>query len=94
VGLGTLLTAAFVVQVAPSLWTAYRTACPTGVSAGTWALILGELACFLGYGLSRPDPRLTALGATGVAASALMLARILWTGMARKPAPGPGTSPP
>ena len=50
VGLGTLLTAAFVVQVAPSLGTAYRTARPSGISAGTWTLILGELLCFLVYG--------------------------------------------
>jgi uncharacterized protein with PQ loop repeat len=77
-GLGTLLAVAFVVQVAPSLWTAYRTACPTGLSAGTWALILGELACFLIYGLHESDPRLTALGSTGVIASTLMLARICW----------------
>jgi hypothetical protein len=79
VGLGTLLTAAFAVQVAPSLRTAYRTARPTGISAGTWLLILGELACFLVYGLYEPDPRLVALGSTGVVASALMLARIFWT---------------
>jgi uncharacterized protein with PQ loop repeat len=31
-GLGTLLTAAFVLQVTPSVWTAYRTARPTGIS--------------------------------------------------------------
>jgi uncharacterized protein with PQ loop repeat len=79
VGLGTLLTAAFVVQVAPCLLTAYRTARPSGVSAGTWALILGELACFLIYGLYESDPRLTTLGSTGVIASTLMLARIYWT---------------
>jgi uncharacterized protein with PQ loop repeat len=85
-GLGTLLTAAFVVQVAPSLWTAYRTARPSGASAGTWALILGELACFLAYGLRQADPRLIVFSATGVAASALMLARILWTAA---PRPGP-----
>src|ERR1700734_3891011 len=41
-GLGTLLTAAFVLQVTPSIWAAYRTARPTGSSAGTWLLILGE----------------------------------------------------
>jgi uncharacterized protein with PQ loop repeat len=77
-GLGTLLAAAFVVQVAPSLWTAYRTPRPSGISAGTWALILGELACFGLYGLSESDPRLTALGITGVTASTLMLARVGW----------------
>jgi uncharacterized protein with PQ loop repeat len=75
-GLGALLTAAFVVQVAPSIWTAYRTEHPTGVSAGTWLLILGELSCWLTFGLHESDPRLIALGLTGVTASALMLARI------------------
>jgi uncharacterized protein with PQ loop repeat len=32
-GLGALLTAAFTVQVAPSIWTAYRTERPTGISS-------------------------------------------------------------
>src|SRR5262245_51654005 len=75
-GLGTLLTAAFVLQVTPSIWTAYRTARPTGVSQGTWLLILGELACWASFGLHEADPRLVVLGCTGVAASLLMLARI------------------
>jgi uncharacterized protein with PQ loop repeat len=78
-GLGTLLTAAFVLQVAPSIWTAYRTAHPTGVAAGTWLLILGELSCWTIFGLHQPDPRLITLGVTGVTASALMLARIRHT---------------
>jgi uncharacterized protein with PQ loop repeat len=84
-GLGALLAAAFVVQVAPSLRAAYRTPHPTGISAGTWTLILGELACILVYGLHESDPRLIALGATGVTASTLMLARVWWT----RPEPGP-----
>ena len=75
-GLGTLLTAAFAVQVAPSIWAAYRTARPTGVSWVTWLLILGELSCWLAYGVHESDPRLTVLGALGVTASLLMLARI------------------
>jgi len=75
-GLGALLTAAFVVQVAPSIWTAYRTERPTGLSSGTWLLILGELSCWLAFGLHKSDPRLITLGLTGVTASALMLARI------------------
>lgn len=79
-GLGTLLTAAFFVQVAPSLWTAYRTARPTGISSGTWLLILGELSCWLVFGLYRSDPRLITLGVTGVVASTLILARIHRTG--------------
>jgi uncharacterized protein with PQ loop repeat len=75
-GLGTLLTAAFVVQVSPSIWTAYRTRHPTGISRGTWTLVLGELTCWATFGLYRSDPRLTVLGFTGITASILMLARI------------------
>ncbi len=75
-GLGTLLTVAFILQVAPSLWTAYRTAHLTGVAAGTWLLILGELSCWTIFGLHQSDPRLVTLGVTGVTASVLMLARI------------------
>lgn len=75
IGLGTLLAAASIVQVTPSLWTAYRTAHPTGISQGTWALVFGELSCWLTFGLWKTDPRLITLGATGVLASLLMLAR-------------------
>jgi hypothetical protein len=75
-GLGTLLTAAFVLQVTPSLWTAYRSTHLTGVAPGTWLLILGELSCWTIFGLHQSDPRLLTLGITGVTASALMLARI------------------
>lgn len=84
-GLGTLLTAAFAVQVAPSIWTAYLTPRPTGVSRATWLLILGELGCWLAYGVHKGDPRLTVLGALGVTASLLMLARIRQT----RPRPAP-----
>jgi uncharacterized protein with PQ loop repeat len=79
-GLGALLTAAFIMQATPSVWTAYRTARPTGVSPGTWLLILGELTCWLIFGLYKSDPRLITLGTTGVIISVLMLARIHWAG--------------
>jgi hypothetical protein len=78
-GLGTLLTAAFVLQVTPSIWTAYRTERPTAISQGTWILILGELSCWAAFGVHQSDPRLMILGFTGVAASLLMLARICRT---------------
>lgn len=71
------LTAAFVLQVTPSLWTAYRTHRPTGISYGTWLLIVGELSCWTIFGLHKSDPRLISLGVTGVTASTLMLARIV-----------------
>jgi hypothetical protein len=78
-GLGALLTGAFLLQVAPSIWSAYRAPHPTGVSPGTWLLILGELACWFVYGLHQSDPRLVILGASGVGASALMLGRVYRT---------------
>jgi hypothetical protein len=74
--LGTLLTAGFIVQMTPPLLTAYRVARPTGVSTGTWLLILAELACWLVFGVRESDPRLVVLGAAGVIVSTLMLARI------------------
>jgi uncharacterized protein with PQ loop repeat len=87
-GLGTLLTAAFLLQVMPSLWTAYRTPRPTGISVGTWLLILGELTCWLTFGLHTADPRLITLGTSGIIVSALMLARIHRT--TRRPLPASG----
>lgn len=75
-GLGVVLTAAFVLQVIPSLATAYRTARPSGVSAGTWLLIFGELSCWTTFGLHESDPRLIILGVTGLTASSLMLLRL------------------
>jgi uncharacterized protein with PQ loop repeat len=74
-GLGTTLTVSFVLQVTPSVWTAYRTRRPTGISRATWLLVFAELLCWGIYGVHRSDPRLTVLGWTGVVASALMLAR-------------------
>jgi uncharacterized protein with PQ loop repeat len=93
-GLGTLLTAAFVLQVTPSIWTAYRTARPTGISRETWLLILGELACWTTFGVHRSDPRLMILGFTGVTASLLMLARIRRTTEIQRATPPGGPSNP
>jgi uncharacterized protein with PQ loop repeat len=78
-GLGTMLAAAFFVQVTPSVWTAYRSRDSSGISPGTWALILAEVSCWLVYGIHRAEPRLIGLGLTGVAASLLMLARVART---------------
>jgi len=74
-GLGMALTAAFLLQVTPSVWTAYRAGDTTGIAAGTWVLIFGELLCWGVFGLYKSDPRLIVLGATGVTASLLVLAR-------------------
>jgi uncharacterized protein with PQ loop repeat len=73
--LGALLVAAFALQIAPALWTAYRTRHPAGISRGTWLLILAELTCWGLYGIRTSDPRLITLGSLGVIASTLMLVR-------------------
>jgi uncharacterized protein with PQ loop repeat len=78
-GLGAALTAAFLLQVTPSVWTAYRADRTTGIAAGTWLLILGELLCWGIFGIYESDPRLIVLGATGVTASVLVLARVART---------------
>jgi uncharacterized protein with PQ loop repeat len=74
-GLGTALTVSFAIQVTPSVWTAYRTDEPTGISRGTWLLILAELLCWGVYGAHESDVQLTVLGAIGVVAATLMLVR-------------------
>jgi uncharacterized protein with PQ loop repeat len=75
-GLGTALTAAFLLQVTPSVWTAYRADHTAGISTATWLLIFGELLCWGVFGIYHADPRLIVLGATGVAASLLILAQV------------------
>jgi uncharacterized protein with PQ loop repeat len=75
-GLGTALTAAFLLQVTPSVLAVYRADRATGVAAGTWLLIFGELLCWGVFGIYKSDPRLIVLGATGVTASLLVLARV------------------
>jgi hypothetical protein len=77
-GLGSVLTVAFALQVTPSVWTVYRSGDTVGVSRGTWLLIFGELLCWGVFGIHEADPRLIVLGATGVAASLLVLARVSW----------------
>ena len=77
-GLGAALTVAFLIQVTPSVWTAYRTDHTTGISKGTWLLIFSELLCWGVFGIYESDSRLIVLGATGVAASLLVLARVTW----------------
>jgi hypothetical protein len=84
-GLGSALAVAFLLQVTPSVWTVYRSRDTAGVSRGTWLLILGELLCWGVFGIHEADPRLIMLGATGVAASLLVLARVSWTRADRAP---------
>ena len=84
-GLGSALAVAFLLQVTPSVWTVYRSRDTAGVSRGTWLLIFGELLCWGVFGIHEADPRLIVLGATGVVASLLVLARVSWPRAERAP---------
>ena len=84
-GLGSALAVAFLLQVTPSVWTVYRSRDMAGVSRGTWLLIFGELLCWGMFGIHEADPRLIVLGATGVIASLLVLARVSWPRADRAP---------
>jgi uncharacterized protein with PQ loop repeat len=84
-GLGSALAVAFALQVTPSVWMVYRSKDTAGVSRGTWLLIFGELLCWGVFGIHEADPRLIVLGATGVLASLLVLARVSWTRTGRVP---------
>jgi len=92
-GLGSALAVAFLLQVTPSVWTVYRSRDTVGVSRGTWLLIFGELLCWGVFGIHQADPRLIVLGATGVAASLLVLARVSWTRTGQVPAIQPAEVP-
>ncbi len=92
-GLGSVLAVAFAVQVTPSVRAVYRSPDPAGVSRGTWLLIFGELLCWGVFGVREADPRLIVLGATGVLASLLVLARVSWPRADRAPVTQPAQAP-
>ena len=74
-GLQVLLTVAFVVQVVPSLWAAFRSAAPDGIAIGTWMLVLAEMICWLSFGAAQGDRALIVLGVTGASSSVAMVVR-------------------
>ena len=73
---GTALGVAYAVQVAPCVWSAYRTAAPTGVAATAWIANLGEGVLWVAYGASRGDHALVLLGTAESGAAVAILARI------------------
>ena len=74
-----MLGAAYGVQVAPAVWTAWRTASPTGVAATTWAFVVVESLLWGAYGLHHADPATSVLAVVGVLAGGAMLLRKLVT---------------
>ncbi|MDF1596887.1 MAG: PQ-loop domain-containing transporter [Acidimicrobiia bacterium] len=78
-GLGVLLGVSFGVQATPSLWTAFRTWAPKGISPGTWQLTLVEGLLWLVYGAAYSDRAIVMFGILSSAASSLMVARYYMT---------------
>jgi uncharacterized protein with PQ loop repeat len=73
--LGAVLGVTYAVQVAPAVWTVWRTSSPSGVVASTWALIGLEGLLWGAYGAHHADPAVLIFAATATAASAATLAR-------------------
>lgn len=67
------------VQLTPSIWSAYRSADPSGVSPGTWWIGLAEALLWGYYGLFNRDAGIITFGVVATMASTLMLARYFAT---------------
>lgn len=74
-GIAVVLAAGYAVQVAPSVWTAYRTPDPSGVAAATWALVGVEAVLWGSYGVAHGDPATIGFGVVGSLATMAILAR-------------------
>jgi len=77
--LGVALGLSFGVMMTPSLWTAYRTPDPSGISAGTWWLGVAEAALWGFYGWHNADAGIITFAVTALLGSAGMLARLAAT---------------
>ncbi len=73
--LGFVLAIAFVVQVSPAIWVAWRTAAPSGISPGTWTIIGVEVSLWGVYGAAHGDAAVISFGVVGVLACGSMLLR-------------------
>ena len=85
--LGLVLGWAYIPQLAPAIWAAYRTPDPTGIASATWALIGIEAALWVVYGALLDDTAVVIFGGVGVVAAILVLARVWATvGLRRRAA--------
>ncbi len=73
--LGIFLGFSYGVQLAPSVWTAYRTADPSGISSGTWWIGLAEAVLWGYFGWFHADVGIMVFGIVGTMGSALILTR-------------------
>ena len=77
------LGGAYLVQVTPAVWTAWRTTVPSGVSAATWIVMAIEALLWGVYGVVVGDPACISFGVIGTVASIAITARVLGVGRHR-----------
>lgn len=73
--LGVLLGLSFGLMMLPSLWVAFRTPDPSGISPGTWWLGVAEAFLWGFYGWYHADAGIVTFAITAVIGSGAMLAR-------------------
>ena len=73
--LGVVLGLSYGVMLAPSIWTAFRTANPSGISPGTWWIGIAEAFLWGYYGWFHADIGILTFSVVGVVGSVLMLVR-------------------
>lgn len=72
---GVALGVSIGVQLSPSVWSAYRSADPSGVSPGTWWIGLAEAVLWGYYGIFHRDSGIITFGIIATVAAVLMLGR-------------------
>ena len=82
--LGLILGWAYVPQLTPAVWAAYRTPDPTGISAGTWGLIGIEAGLWMVYGALLGDAPVVIFGGVGAVGAVLILLRV-WATVGLRP---------
>lgn len=73
--LGVVLGLSYGVMLAPSIWTAYRTVDPSGISPGTWWIGVAEAFLWGYYGMFHADRGIVTFGIVGLIGCSLMLFR-------------------
>ncbi len=81
-----VLGLSFGLQLAPSLWTAYTTADPSGISSGTWWLGATEGVLWGYYGLYHADAGIITFSVVAAVGSVAMLSRVYATRPRVRPA--------
>jgi uncharacterized protein with PQ loop repeat len=73
--LGVVLGLSYGVMLTPSIWTAFRTADPSGISPGTWWIGIAEAFLWGYYGWFWADTGILTFSVVGLVGSVLMLVR-------------------